>query len=91
VILLSIVVVWAICGVLAYGLTLHHFTEKFPAYKHHELTRLVVLLGPGGLVAAFLGGRPYGLRFRHLSPDERLAIFLREYPGLTAADFERHR
>lgn len=85
-----LILVWVVCGVLAYGITLAYFTAKWPqfAYKNRKsnlaLLRLMGFSGPFGLIIAFFfsGFCKYGLRFKSLSEAESWKAFHDAYPGL---------
>jgi len=72
IILLAVALVWVICGVLAYGITLAHLQRSFPdqaSANYREdcvLALLVALLGPWGCAAAIFttGFGARGLMFR---------------------------
>lgn len=65
-------VVWAVCGILAYGLTLGYFQREFVVLGEKTragnvvLALLMFLIGPIGLIVAFLssGFGHHGFRWR---------------------------
>ena len=88
--LIVLLLAWIPCGVLAYGLTLGFFQNRFAsiAYKKRTADQVLAatyaILGPIGLFVAALGSRfgAYGLRWRPLSYEEYLAAHKAAYPNL---------
>ena len=88
-ILTLISVVWFVCAVFAYGLTLGCFQNQWPQYAYRNrfsnLTFAVCmgLTGPIGVfMALLLGGTKYGMAFRPISRANSEAAFRSRYPGL---------
>lgn len=84
-----IVAFWLICGVFAYGTTLYSFTKEFPSMRHYAPSILMGALGPFGLLTACVMGK-WGLRFRHLSVEERWQIFEKQFGILGRSYFDEH-
>jgi hypothetical protein len=68
----SIAVVWVVCGVFAFGLTLAYFQKQFPALAEQDwqhdrrVARILALWGPlGVLIAVACGDIKHGLMFRN--------------------------
>lgn len=93
---------WTICGVIAYGWTLHEFQDGWPAlawpHRHHDrlLASVVALLGPAGLVIALVGSAlppsphvGWGLRFRCLTKEESWEAHWSRWPNLSYDCFLR--
>ena len=78
-ILLIVLLIWATCGVLAYGLTFGYFIGRYPmlsAKKETGLALHTAVLGPIGLVIALsFGAYKYPLRFRPQTEEELNADF----------------
>lgn len=96
-VLLAGAAIWAVCGALAYGLTLAYFQMKYPAiaypWRHADtlVALLVAVFGPFGLIVTLLSseGCRYGLRYKPLSDKESWAAFQKKYPGLSKEDWLR--
>lgn len=92
-----IAIIWAVCGVFAYGLALSEFTNKFPYFNHRFISITMAIFGPFGLLTALTLSNSLHLKFKPLSVDERFAIFCDTYaysatnnlPGFTREDFNR--
>lgn len=87
-------VVWIVCGVLAYGLTFAYFQDNWPAlaWSHRVGDRVIAstffLMGPGGLFVAFVGSRcRYGLRYRAITAEASWAAHQKRWPSLTREDW----
>jgi hypothetical protein len=88
--ILAILVVWAICGYVTYGLTLAYFDGEFPAQAwnhgpaHRPIARLVALGGPGGLVVALCCAFPWrhGLKWTPMTYDDVVTAHQKAYPSL---------
>ena len=93
-----LVVGWVVCGVLAYGLTLADFQDRWPvlSYEHrrtdYAFAIVVGTMGPLGLVAAAIAlvigqfsGHPgfYGFRLRLISYEEYIAAHRAKWPNMT--------
>lgn len=62
--LLAGVVLWLVCGVLAFGFTLAYFQARFPRYNHYGFALFVGIFGPAGLIVAIAkGDLKHGLKF----------------------------
>lgn len=87
-----IALVWVLCGVFAYALTLGHFTAKYGDTLNGVVSVFVGLLGPCGLFAiAVNADRPLRLVWCPLSYEERLMLFRAKYPNLSLHRFEGYR
>jgi hypothetical protein len=65
------VLLWAICGVIAYGSTFAHFQRSWPSIADEDYTfdmRMAILFGFGGpcaMAALFiLGGFKHGFKWK---------------------------
>lgn len=79
----AVIVFWAICAILSYGITLNTFTNQFPYMKHQGFaTGYSVIGGPVALIVSVIesidepGG--IGLRFKPMTYDQRLQYFLKD-------------
>ena len=95
--MISFCIVWVVCGFLAYGLILGHFTHEFPYMNNARYAMLVGCTGPFGLLVMIMfnlidcNGTFYW-RVKPLSVYKRWEIYQKEYP-LTSGNggFERFR
>lgn len=81
-----VLIIWPICFVLIYAITLNEFTSNFPSFNNFKtaihLALLGGLIGPIGLLAAIFMARPLGLRIFPLTRLERWSAFQQKFPGL---------
>lgn len=83
-----ILLIWAACGVVAYGLTFAYFQKEFALISKEKvgadvlLAAATAILGPFGVVICFLVGEgcEHGLLFRPLSDEQRRELLKAEYP-----------
>ena len=83
-ILFIIGVVWVICGILAYGLTLNEFESQFPFFTGNtSIAWFLGLTGPFGLITALLSHDvPLGLRFREIPIEEKHRLHKKKWSSL---------
>lgn len=91
--ILVAVVGWLVCGWVAYGLVLGHFTRAFPYSNNSNLRNAAFLFGPAALLVE-LTHPPYTFRLRHLPLKERWDIYKKMFPYLSSEagareEFER--
>ena len=78
-IILTVVVLWLVCGVIGYGLTLAYFQSEYPCLRDSSDVHISVIMGLGGplgLMVILLNCftkqyRFYGLQFLPKPPIER--------------------
>ena len=77
-IILTVVVLWLVCGVIGYGLTLAYFQSEYPCLRDSSdvsISVFVGVMGPCGLLGflMFWVGKPcfHGLQFLPKPPTER--------------------
>lgn len=82
-----LLLLWAACGVVGYGMTFAHFQKEFASISGEQVhsdigfASFVALMGPIGLIATFFaGGWGHGLLFRPLTADQRRELLKAEYP-----------
>jgi len=69
-ILIIVLIVWAPCSVLTYGLYFAHFQRKFPNLaeddyqKDRRNARIAALFGPIGLLVELLTYEGFGMKFK---------------------------
>mgnify|MGYP001617273339 CR=1 FL=1 len=82
--IIVVIIFWVECGVLAYGICLHHFETRFPAFPgHYFIAVLEGVLGPGGLIAGFLlADRPLGWRARAIPLEEKRRLHQQQWPSV---------
>lgn len=69
--ILSLLVIWAMCGAFAYGITFGHFQRKWPSLADKEVAEdkmvaiVMAVCGPIGLIASYILSErvKYGLKF----------------------------
>ena len=82
---------WLICGYVNYGLTLGHYTHKYPDQAH--LKYAISWSFIGGLIGLpiVLSDSPYHWRTTPLTTEERWAEFNKLFPALGREYFDTHR
>ena len=76
-VIVGVVVIWAICGIIGYGLEFAYWQRKWPEFAKSEVAKVrllalvMVVLGPLGLIF-FLSQESYGIMF---TPDWKYSPF----------------
>ncbi len=94
---LLLLLVWVVCGVLAFGVTYGNFQGHIPELAWAKrradagIATAFALGGPFGLFVATLlsGFWQYGLRYRPMPRAESWTAFHKRWPTLPVEEFER--
>lgn len=86
--IVAVLLFWAACGYVNYGLELGYFTHKFPCADHRAFAWACAFGGPFALPASF-SETPLHWRTRPLTVEERWNEFHKRWPPLSREDFER--
>lgn len=83
------VLIYALCGFLAWGVTLGALAHRFPYSRHVCVVTILAAAGPCGLIAclAMLEWRYW--RLKPFTKEERWEIFKGNFDSLNRADFEK--
>ena len=82
-----IVLLWVLCGILAWGYTMGEFSSEWPYFNHINIASWMAAFGPVGLGVAYLSGKGE-FRLRPMSKEERWEAFHKAFPALDRSYFE---
>ena len=88
-ILFVMIVVWVVCGILAYGMTLYDFETSFPYHSGHlGIASFMGCAGLVGLLVVLVSTHKYGLMFKPYTKEEKWHFYHERYPSLSYESFE---
>lgn len=79
--------VWALCGFVAWGISIGHWTCMYPSQSHVGISAIMAVAGPFG-IAGMLTTAPIRWRIKPLTYEQRWQVFHAEYSVLSREDFD---